>query len=341
MRRRWVRRLTKAAAYGAVALAALAAVGITLTVGWRPIVGAKARSVDPARRFEPTPARLARGKYLVNGVVGCYDCHSQTDSAGGGAPALKSKPGAGRVFIDEGGLRVVAPNITPDERTGIGRMSDDALARAVREGIGHDGRALFPAMPYAFYRSLSDEDLASIIAYLRAAEPAASSLPENRIPFPLSRLIHSMPEPLHAPVPAPDAPDAAARGRYLATVGGCAECHTPTKMGRPVAGLEMAGGSTLQGGERAAASNLTPDDSGISYYDEKLFLDAMRTGHVRARKLSNVMPWYVYRNMTDEDLRSVYAYLRTLRPVRHRVDNTEPPTACKVCGNRHGLGDRN
>jgi hypothetical protein len=67
----------------------------------------------------------------------------------------------------------------------------------------------------------------------------------------------------------------------------------------------------------------------------------MRTGHVQARKLNNIMLWGYYKNMTDEDLKAMFAYLRTLKSVQHRVDNTEPPTACKLCGYRHGLGADN
>jgi hypothetical protein len=67
----------------------------------------------------------------------------------------------------------------------------------------------------------------------------------------------------------------------------------------------------------------------------------MRAGHVKARKLSPAMPWWMYRNMKDEDLRPMFAYLRTLRPADHRVDNTEAPTFCKLCKQKHGLGERN
>jgi hypothetical protein len=64
----------------------------------------------------------------------------------------------------------------------------------------------------------------------------------------------------------------------------------------------------------------------------------MRTGHVGARELSTAMPWRYFRSLTDEDLKAIFAYLRTLNPVRHRVDNTESPTYCKICGQKHGGG---
>ena len=95
------------------------------------------------------------------------------------------------------------------------------------------------------------------------------------------------------------------------------------------------------GESKVGASNLTSDPSGISYYDEALFIKTMRTGHVGARELNAAMPWRYFRNLNDDDLKHIFAYLRNLKPVKHRVDNTEPPTYCKVCGQRHGGGETN
>jgi hypothetical protein len=53
------------------------------------------------------------------------------------------------------------------------------------------------------------------------------------------------------------------------------------------------------------------------------------------------MPWSYFRNLTDDDLKAIFAYLRTLKPVKHRVDNTEPPTYCRLCRKKHGLGNLN
>jgi mono/diheme cytochrome c family protein len=119
----------------------------------------------------------------------------------------------------------------------------------------------------------------------------------------------------------------------------CDTCHTlRDDKGRPLIGL-FAGGKVLSG---AAAANLTPDPSGISsYYDEKLFLQAMRTGQVGARKLKTVMNPATFKGLTDEDLRDIFAYLKTIPPVKHRVDNTEPPTSCKLCRQKHGAGEEN
>ena len=91
----------------------------------------------------------------------------------------------------------------------------------------------------------------------------------------------------------------------------------------------------------AATANLTPDPSGISYYTEDLFIKAIRTGYVGARPLSAIMPFEFYRGMTDDDLKAIYAYLKTLQPVKHSVDNSQPPIYCKLCRNMHSGGDKN
>ena len=145
-------------------------------------------------------------------------------------------------------------------------------------------------------------------------------------------------------MPPPDLSTPVSRGRYLATLADCRGCHTPiTEKGQPIAGLEFGGGFVLNGPwGKVASANLTADATGIPYYDEELFVETLRTGYVkRARKLNPVMPWAVFRNMTDEDLKAIFAYLRTLPPVKHRMDNTETPTPCKLCGFTHGLGDQN
>lgn len=92
---------------------------------------------------------------------------------------------------------------------------------------------------------------------------------------------------------------------------------------------------------RVASANLTSAPSGISYYNENIFLKVMRTGQVGARQLNPIMPFSFYRGMTDEDLSAIFAYVHQLPPVKHRVDNTLPPTYCKICKQRHGAGDQN
>jgi predicted HAD superfamily phosphohydrolase len=90
-----------------------------------------------------------------------------------------------------------------------------------------------------------------------------------------------------------------------------------------------------------ASANITPDPTGISYYDETRFVQVLRSGYAKARELKSIMPWWEYRGLSDGDLKDIFAYLRTLKPARHRVDNAEVPTQCRACGLRHGLGNQN
>ncbi len=330
-----------------VALAVLVLVlvaGITFTIGWRPFIGPRARPLT-ARKFQSTPERLARGGYLVQHVCDCMGCHAEHDWTAHDAPILPNTLGAGQDMILLKGLpgKVYSPNLTPETETGAGNWNDDQLARAIREGVSHDGRALFPFMPFLDFRSMSEEDLASVIVYLRSLPPVHKQQPTTQLIFPVNYLIHSVPEPMDAPVAEPDVSTPEKRGKYLVTIAGCTDCHTPQDAhGQPLAGMDFAGGFILAGPwGRVASANITPDQSGISYYDQATFTEAIRTGFVGARKLNQIMPWHTYRGMTDEDIGAMFVYLETLKPVRHHVDNTEPPTFCKVCRQTHGGGNQN
>jgi cytochrome c553 len=323
-------------------LAVLLIIAITLTIGWRPFLGPRARPLT-GRTFQSTPQRVERGRYIANALSGCAYCHSPHDWTDPATPRIAGKEGAGGVlpYTNLPG-RIVAPNLTPDPETGAGRWTDDQLARAIREGVGHDGRALFPIMPFAHYRNMSDEDLASIVVYLRSLPPVHNELPATEIIFPVKYLIRNAPEPLTDPVADVGTTDQLKYGAHLVDQAGCADCHTPQVRGEKVPGMDFAGGFAFPGPwGNVASANITPDPTGIHYYDEALFLSAIRTGQVQARKLSPIMPVIIYKNMTDDDLKAIYAYIHTLKPVQHRVDNSESPTECKLCKQRHGAGDKN
>src|SRR6202048_405454 len=133
-------------------------------------------------------------------------------------PRGRAGAGQDRVIWKELPGHIVAPNLTPDPETGTGTWSDDALARAIREGVGHDGRALFPMMPFQTFRALSDEDLASIVVFLRALPPVRNPLPATRLVFPVQYLIRTAPQPITQAVAAPDITNPVKRGAYLAAI---------------------------------------------------------------------------------------------------------------------------
>jgi hypothetical protein len=314
-------------------LLVLLAAAITFTIGWRPFIGPRAR-VLTNRQFERTPERLARGKYLVQGLLGCETCHTPSDWSEHGALKIAGMELAGQNFTLPGVPGTLsAPNLTPNAETGAGRWTDDQLARAIREGIRHDGTTIFPLMPYSLYRNMSDEDLASVVVFLRSLPPVRNPLPPSKINFPVNLLVQGIPKPVTQPVPGPAA-DPVSRGKYMVNMG-CG-CHNA------VPKLPFAGGEPLAGPWGSVVSpNITPDASGISYYTEQTFITALRTGYVGARKLNSIMPFGEYKNLSDDDLKAMFAYLKTLAPINHRVDNTLPATYCKLCKQKHGAGEEN
>lgn len=321
--------------------------GIT-AVGWQVVLGPKARAVT-ARTFEKTEARRARGEYLVENVAACFHCHSEPDLTNpAGTPRATAKGAGWEMPIPELG-KVIAPNITQDVETGIGGWTDDEIARAIQEGISKSGQALFPVMPYMNFRDLDDEDLASIVVYLRTVPAVNHHRDRTQLIFPLSLLVKTMPQPLasHAPKPAPVRATAADRGEYLVKkIADCSGCHTPADdQGQPLPGMGFAGGAEFPDlfhtGKALHSVNITSDPSGIAHYDEALFIQTMRTASAGGRPLSPVMPAEYYKGMTDADLKDIFAFLQSQPKVQHRVSNVDSPTKCPVCGKTHGLGELN
>lgn len=142
----------------------------------------------------------------MQGLLGCETCHSAKDWTQHGAPNQAGIELAGQSLPIPGFPgTIVAPNLTPDPETGSGRWTDDQIASAFREGIKHDGgTTLFPMTPYGQYKSVSDEDVASVIVYLRSLTAVRSALPASHINFP-GELPGSLglPSPFSKPCPAP------------------------------------------------------------------------------------------------------------------------------------------
>lgn len=291
---------------------------------------------------EVVGASLERGEYLVHHVMVCFACHGEIDYDSPDLSVTPGTEGSGGPFPDEIiPYPINVPNITPDEETGAGTWTDEQIKRAIRHGIGNDDRVLFPAMPWPFFQRITDDDLDSVVAYLRSIPPVHKEVPPTPAPPPVQDAIRPL---TTAPIPpAGDMSDPVQRGEYLANLGLCHECHTPmNEQGEYLPGMDFAGGRLMVGGwGRVFTANLTPDASGIPHYDEEMFLRVLRTGNTGGAQLNPLMLSGYFKGMTDEDLKAIYAYLQTLEPVRHNVDNTTPPTFCKICQQEHGLGDRN
>jgi mono/diheme cytochrome c family protein len=307
---------------------------------------ASAFAADPAlprqrpltdRRFEVTEERRERGQYLAEHLLQCFICHSERDWDQPGAPPIESRKGAGVVLSEKGERRIVAPNITPDVATGAGAWSDDMLARAIREGIGHDGRALYWGMWYQSFAALSDEDLAAVVVYVRSIPAVRNELPATRLPADEQLENAAYPKPITAPVPGPPPGDPLARGKYLVGLADCAGCHT-SWYGSRNPGL-LAGGNHITRGTHAAFStNITRHASGTGYPTET-FIMVMHTG--KGGSLSPVMPWAAFRGLRDDDLAAIHAALGGVQPVAHYIGNVGEPQHCAVCGQEHPLGGFN
>jgi mono/diheme cytochrome c family protein len=282
-------------------------------------------------RVESTPERIERGRYLFHNVADCAGCHSPRDPSKFAMISDPATTGAGFVFPEELGFpgRIVAPNITPDPETGIGQWTDGEKIRAIREGVSRDGRPLFGFMPFRQFAKMSDEDIHSLVTYLNSLPPVRNALPKTVLNFPVSILARFEPEPvLHAPQP-PAPQDRLRYGEYMAAVAGCLSCHTELDNGRLVEGKEFAGGHEFAVRQFVVRSaNLTPDDeTGIGKWSEERFVRKFRdygalTYGTAPRSVQGnftVMPWFGYAQMKEDDLRAIYAYLRSLKPVYNPV----------------------
>src|SRR5262249_16587189 len=158
---------------------------------------------------------------------------------------------------------------------GAGSWTDDMFARAIREGTGHDGRALSWHMPYFIFKNLSDEDLASVIVYLRSIPPIHNIVKPTKMSKDDQTAIEHFLKPLLNPIPIPDFSNPVARGQYLVKIGECVGCHTMDAEYNP--GLFGGGNPVHRFNRKAFSANITVDSSGISY-GEQGFIFVLRTG---------------------------------------------------------------
>jgi mono/diheme cytochrome c family protein len=292
------------------------------------------------RKVERTPERVARGKYLFEHVANCADCHSDVDWTKFATPIKEGGLAVGRKWPEDIGLpgTFYSPNLTSDPETGVGAWTDGEILRAMREGVSRDGRVLFPLMPYIEFRNMSDEDADAIVAYMRTIPPVKRKQEITKIDFPVNLMIKSAPQPVTAPVKGPDRSDRVAYGQYLTIVGGCHMCHTPAEHGSPKPGMEYAGGEKF-GSEKigmlSVSFNITPDNNtGIGTWDENQFLEKFHQYKEYAegkappatKENFTVMPWLAFNGIEDDDLRAIFAFLKSLKPVEHVVE-TRPLAA--------------
>lgn len=278
-------------------------------------------------QVQSTPTLVARGQYLANQVAGCMDCHSQRDWTRLTGPIIPGTLGAGgQEYGKNYGLpgRIYGRNLTP---AALDHWSDYELLAAITTGVEKSGKLLFPLMPYTNYHQIKQTDAESLIAYLRTLPPVANVIPPRRIPAPLRLGMRLMPHRAGL-LPNSAATSGVPYGKYLATLAGCADCHTERVAGKLVKLAPFAGGMSVKmfGGTLRSA-NITPDSStGIGSWTREAFIarfkayDPAHFGPPEVGKgFNTIMPWTLYAGMTEADLGAIYEYLRTIKPVKKQV----------------------
>jgi mono/diheme cytochrome c family protein len=283
----------------AALLGLIVAAAITVWVVSNRTLARRITVTEPAPVVPVDSASVARGRHLAVAIGKCVACHG-VDL--GGDQMIPGGPFA----------RVAAANLTSG-RGGVGAHRTDAqLVHAIRHGVSADGRPLF-IMPSTAFRRFSDADAAAIVAYLRTLPPVDREFPPSGL-GPIARALlvtgkldgfipalamdHDAPRP-----PAPASGPTAEYGEYLVEVGACRECH-----GASLAGALPPGGEP----DGRPSSNLTPE--GLRAYDEAAFFRALREGRRPDGSMIDTvtMPVPLTRQMTDEEIRAVWAYLRTI-----------------------------
>lgn len=278
---------------GLIGLLVVAFIGLMLTGG------AKANTMYdvPVESIAiPTGAEaIERGEHVAL-IHYCQQCHT---------PNLSGELS----FAVPGLLSIPTPNLTSGAG-GVGSFyTDEDWIRAIRHGVGSDGRALW-VMPSENFSHLTDEDLGMVIAYLKSVPPVDNELPERKIePMGQVMVALGMVPPVAADRIDHTAPSTAviepgvtvAYGEYLARTM-CTECHGATLNGIPFGppGAEVPSPNLTPGGELAA-------------WSEAEFMDTLQTGMTPdGRSLNEEMPWPYFGQMTDEELKALWLYLQSL-----------------------------
>jgi cytochrome c553 len=253
----------------------------------------------PALHVERTPARIARGQEIA--ATFCGSCHTKDGELTGGRDIGKDLP------LKLGSL--VAPNLTP--AGGLAGWSDGEIFRAIRNGVDADGRWLM-IMSLTNASRLADEDVKSVIAYLRSLPPAGAptqSPPDQLNPLGAAMLGAGM-LPRGHPVSdetilAPMRGANVAWGQYLLSYQDCNACH----------------GADLHGGVQGQLPPIGPDLAMVSAWSLQDFITTMRSGvDPGGHQIQEPMPWRILAKMSDDDLEALFQALTHLPP------EVTPPT---------------
>jgi mono/diheme cytochrome c family protein len=266
------------------------------------------------------PDPVLRGRYVFGAAGGC-GCHT-----------LQGQPvnSGGRKYEGPFGT-VYSTNITPDPQTGIGTWTDEQIVAAIRLGRRPNGERLIPVHPYPVFNGMAEEDLKSLVAFLRTVPAVKRQNQAKRITVPLFESVF-LPAWLAAfaarETPPPAAPTAGpARGEYLVrAVTHCGECHTPRTMTMaPDTSRFLAG--TPTGPEKSVVPNITPDSQTGLTWSEDQIAEYLATGNkpdgdVADGLMAEVIQGTLagYKDLSQADRLAIARYLKSIPPVRNKVE---------------------
>lgn len=292
------------------------------------------QATTPGNTEDSLQKVITKGKYLATHVAVCIHCHSQRDFSKYSGPVVPgTEGGGGQAFthdmLDAIPGAVYSKNITPDSATGIGTWTDDEILRAITKGINKNGDTLFPIMPYANYNRMAKQDLLCIIAYIKTLKPINNKVPERQLMIPVS-LAYPGPA-LQASVDSnvcPPESDKIAYGKYLITMAACSDCHTAFIKGQPDFSRLYGGGNVFHINQfTVTSSNITPDTTtGLGAWTEEMFVSKFKAYKdpksymYEPGKENTIMPVSEFSGMKDDDLKAIYAYLKTVVPVKNKIE---------------------
>jgi hypothetical protein len=285
----------------------------------------KAQKID--LKVDATPARIAQGQKLATML--CRNCHLDQNTGRFTGHKMDEIPQFGAIY---------SRNITSDKEHGIGNWTDGQLAYLLRTGIKPDGSYLPPCMPKLPH--LSDEDLFSIISFLRSehpwVKPDASTQPRSSPSF-LTKMLTGIGVMKPFPYPAaaiagPDTSNKVAWGKYIA-IGqlDCFACHSRDFAKNDYLNPEKSpgffgGGNELMtaSGKKIVSLNLTMDEeTGLGRWSEDDFIQTVKTGRVPHGESALREPMLPYALLTDNEVRAIWAYLQTVPKIKNKVERSQ------------------
>jgi mono/diheme cytochrome c family protein len=266
---------------------------------------------------ESAQSLLARGDYLVNGIMTCNHCHTPKDKAGN--PVMARQFAGGVQRFDEVTFTASGSNITPDAETGIGKWSDADIKRALIDGVRPNGVKLAFVMPSPLYKVLTPRDLDAVVAYMRSVAPLNAKVPQ-----PLYKTAQYAPTYPGAdkPMSESDLRDPLKRGQYLANLGHCMQCHAERddkEIPNYRSGAGKGGRVYKTPAGLVKAANITSHPTkGIGAWSDAEIKRALIDGVSRdGRPLAITMATYsqYLKRLSDDDLNALVAWMRALPPL--------------------------